>query len=311
MATTTTTTTTTTENESVPALLLSPSQERLLDAQEIEKVLESVHRPTVRMHLESLMKKLRKESEALKRVEKSKAVVVESSGSDGEKKIESENPDEVTTASTPEASPVTTESDFVNTATPSTQQQSSSTSPSTTTAAIGGGSRLAKYVPIDRFAFDAGGYNAPFVTLYIDLPGVGSIPRDQISCEFQKDAFDLIVRNLRNQSYRLYKDCLEKDIDADKSKIIIKSDKIVVKLAKVKQGEYGGYEYWSKLTDDPKKKKNLKENPSAGIMDLMKQMYEEGDDNMRKVIGETMLKQQRGELGKTPGLDDFGGANDF
>lgn len=308
MATTSSTTTTTIENASDEGLLLSPSQERLLDAEEIEKVLDSVQRPTVRMHLEALVKKLRKESEALQRVEASKAkVVVEETT-----KVESEKDEATTEGSVPSNTSTTTTTSTQPHQPPAAKQSASSPQPTSVVGGGGGGSRLAKYVPIDRFAFDAGGYNAPFVTLYVDLPGVGSIPRDQITCEFQKDAFDLIVHNLRGQSYRLFKDCLEKDIDADKSKIIVKSDKIVVKLAKVKQGEYGGYEYWSKLTDDPKKKKNLKENPSAGIMDLMKQMYEEGDDNIRKVIGETMLKQQRGELGKTPpGLDDFGsGAND-
>jgi calcyclin binding protein len=30
-------------------------------------------------------------------------------------------------------------------------------------------------------------------------------------------------------------------------------------------------------------------------MDMMKNMYDEGDDNMKRVIGEAMLKSQRGE----------------
>jgi len=38
-------------------------------------------------------------------------------------------------------------------------------------------------------------------------------------------------------------------------------------------------------------------------------MYESGDDNMKKMIGETMMKQRRGELDKpdfkTPGFDDL------
>lgn len=32
-----------------------------------------------------------------------------------------------------------------------------------------------------------------------------------------------------------------------------------------------------------------------GIMDMMKQMYDEGDENMKKVIGEAMLKSRNGE----------------
>ena len=47
-------------------------------------------------------------------------------------------------------------------------------------------------------------------------------------------------------------------------------------------------------------------------MDMMKQMYDEGDDNMKKMIGETMMKQRNGELGGKkggmpgmPGMDDM------
>ena len=32
-------------------------------------------------------------------------------------------------------------------------------------------------------------------------------------------------------------------------------------------------------------------------------MYDEGDENMKKVIGEAMLKSQRGEKSEPPSLD--------
>lgn len=44
-------------------------------------------------------------------------------------------------------------------------------------------------------------------------------------------------------------------------------------------------------------------------MDMMKDMYESGDDNMRKVIGEAMLKSQRGEKSDAPAMPDM--SNDF
>jgi len=161
-----------------------------------------------------------------------------------------------------------------------------------------------KYVPIDRFAFDAGGHNSQYVTLYIDLPGIGSISRDNIKCEFTSTTVDLEVLDLSGKSYRMYRDNLDKDINAEKCKYIVKSDKIIIKLAKCK-GEYGSYDYWTDLTAKKKKKKasNAKEDPTGSIMELMKEMYDSGDDKMKKMIGETMLKQQRGELGK----DDMGG----
>lgn len=262
---------------------LSPSEERLLDAEEIEQVASTLKRPTARMQLESLAKKLRKEAAALK--------VVEGQGMTPPESVTTEN---TSVASTPVVTPTVIAPERPKPL-------------SVPAAASLPSSPSILYSTIDRFSFDAGGYNEKFVTLYVPVPGVGDIPKDQVTCKFDKAAFDLIVNNLNGKSYRLKKDDLEHDIVPDKSKIIIKSDKVVVKLAKVK-GEYGSFDYWSKLTDPKRKEKDKKKvDPSSSITDLMKEMYESGDDNIRKIIGETMVKQQRGELGKEPPGMGLGG----
>ena len=111
-------------------------QERLLDAEEIESVASKIARPTARMQLESVAKRLRKESDALKRVEKSKA------------------------QSNDSGAPATKQDSG------STQQPPQPTASRTTAPPV---ISTAKFVAIDRFAFDAGGYNAAFVTLYLSL----------------------------------------------------------------------------------------------------------------------------------------------
>jgi calcyclin binding protein len=249
------------EQISIPA-----SQERLLDALEIEEAAVKMKRPTARMQLEGLAKKLRKEGEALKRVETSRR-----------------------TASEEDTTPLNTPSPAAVNPPPEKPNPPSKPEPTSTPHAPArppSVSSTCAFVPVDRFSFDAGGYNAPFVSVYVNLNGVGSIARDSIICDFTSSSFDLIVKDLNGKSYRLVKDHLEKDIDPDKSKIIVKADKIVVKLAKVKQTDYGGYDYWTKLTDmKPKagKSKSKSADPQSGIMDLMKQMYDDGDDNIRKV----------------------------
>ena len=48
------------------------------------------------------------------------------------------------------------------------------------------------------------------------------------------------------------------------------------------------------------------QDPMGGIMEMMKDMYDEGDENMKKIIGEAMLKSQRGEKPDAPSLkEDF------
>ncbi|KAG7362825.1 calcyclin-binding protein [Nitzschia inconspicua] len=255
----------------------SPSQQRLLDADEIEGLVSQLKRPTARLQVETLVKKMRKEAASLKALEATNDL-----------------PTTKAVPAAPAAAPV---------------PQPIPTSPATSSPAT---APSVVYTNIDKFAFDAGGYNEKFVTLYLPLPGVGSIPKDQITCTFSKDAFDVTVMNLNGKNYRLKKDSLEHDIVPESSKYIVKADKIVVKLQKVK-GEYGSFDYWSKLTDPKRKdKKNSdKSNPAASITEMMKEMYDNGDDNMRKIIGETMLKQRNGELGKDSMMDGGLGADDF
>ena len=42
----------------------------------------------------------------------------------------------------------------------------------------------------------------------------------------------------------------------------------------------------------------------GGIMDMMKDMYDSGDDQMKKTIGEAMLKANNKDKSADPALDD-------
>lgn len=267
--------------------VLSTSEEREADAAAIEKVMSMVDRPSAVAQLEALVKKIRRDATALKRVEASRAKMegVEITG--GEE------------AAPPAAAPVPAPAPTPAAAVP---------------AAVAPVVPSQHYTTIDKYAFDAGGYNSPTVSIYIALPNVGSIPRDNITCSFSASSFDLIVRDLGGKSYRLVNDNLENDIVPEKSKILVKADKIVIKLGK-KKTEYGGHDHWSQLTAKKDKKKKAADaaNPAAGIMDLMKDMYDSGDDNMKRMIGETMQKQREGNLGADGGMGmgDLGGMGDM
>lgn len=261
------------------------STTRQLDAECLEELLGQVSRESAKLHLANLIAKLKKESLTLKRVEASKAKVsAPSSSSSSSSSSASKEVDD--DAKSPAPAPVQVKSEPAKMPAPSAET---------------------RYVPISSFAFDAGGYNGKFVTLYVSLVGVGSLDRSNITCKFTKESFDLIVKDYQGKTLRLMRDNLEHNIDNEKSKIIVKADKIVIKLAKVK-GEYS-YDSWTNLTDKKGKKKKAEEkrkDPSASIMELMKDMYDSGDDKMKKMIGETMLKQREGKLGGGPdGMPDM------
>jgi len=277
------------------------SHERFLDADEIDGLLEKVgviQRPSVRAHLESLGQKIRRDANALKRMEdSSSSAIAKESAPD-----KSESPVEATAAS---AEPTTDEAPAIAPVTTPAKPSSVSAAPPTTS------SSSMKYKSIDKFSFDAGSYNSPTVTIYILLPDIGTHPKSQIDCSFTNSSFDLTISDFNGVNHRLLKDNFEHDIDPKGSKVRIKANKIILKLQKVKS-EYGSYDSWNELTSNKgkassAKKKKDKDNPTASIMDLMKDMYDKGDDSMKKMIGETMTKQRDGKLGNglDQGMDDM------
>jgi hypothetical protein len=123
----------------------------------------------------------------------------------------------------------------------------------------------AQYIPIEDYAWDQGEYNSPTVSIFIDLEGVGEA-KDRVDASFTATGFDLKINDLKGKNYRLIKDNLEKNIVPDKSKVVVKANKVVLKLQKVK-GEYS-YEHWTALTAKRRKaeddKAAAKKDPMGG-----------------------------------------------
>ena len=169
------------------------------------------------------------------------------------------------------------------------------------------------WTTIQNLACDFGGYSGAKVTVYIDegLEGVGAIPRSNVTCDFTSDSFDLKVIGLNGRNYRVVKRNLEKDIDPAGSILKVRKNKVILKLAKV-EGEYG-FESWTRLTStkSKEKKRAAKKDPSASIMDMMKDMYDGGDDQTKKLIGEAMMKSREGKQARGSGGGGLGDDVDF
>jgi len=164
-----------------------------------------------------------------------------------------------------------------------------------------------QYMPIDKFAWDQGEYNTRWLTIYITsgIDGVGEV-KDSVSCDFGSRSFDLKIHDLNGKSYRMLKNRLDEDIDVNKSKFVVKKNAVHIKLHKTKGDEsYASYKTWMNLESKKSKEQEAKskDDPTAGIMDLMKDMYDDGDDNMKKAIGEAMLKSKENR-GPGGGMDD-------
>ena len=165
---------------------------------------------------------------------------------------------------------------------------------------------------IPSFGWDQDAYGKEPHCVYVyvtsGVDGVGEI-KERVSCDFTANAFDLRILDLNGKNYRLRKTGLDKSIVPAESKCIVKKNQIKIKMKKV-QGQYG-YEHWSELC--PKRSKldedGKEKDPGASIMDMMKDMYDSVDDNMRKTLGEAMMKSRRKEAmgDKSMDMEDMPG----
>lgn len=121
--------------------------------------------------------------------------------------------------------------------------------------------------------------------LYITLNGVQSLPKDQITCQFTKKSLKLKVNNLDGKNHELYIAHLLEEIQPSESYYKVKSDMVLVMLRKdnSKTWAYVTQEE-SKAKDSKKPKVDENADPNESLMNMMKQMYEEGDDEMKRTI---------------------------
>ena len=162
------------------------------------------------------------------------------------------------------------------------------------------------FLPIETFAFD-GGDSGSTVEVYItaNMEGIKEAAKERVTCSYTATSFDLQILDFRGKNYRMLKENLEHDIVPEESKVVVKKNSVVVKLRK-KKGKHG-FDYWSNLTTKGKKRVDDidEKNPSAGITDMLKEMYEDGDEKTRRLIGEAMSKKPGDSSLPSFGADDY------
>lgn len=133
-----------------------------------------------------------------------------------------------------------------------------------------------------RYAWADDGAN---VKLYIPLTNVAALPTDAIKTEFSSRSFDIRVYGYQDKNLRLAIPRLFGQIDTAKSAVTVKPNDIVVRFAKKDA------QTWTKLTGVEEEPSSSKD-PGKDLMGLMRKMYDEGDDNMKRTMAEAFTKAQ-------------------
>ncbi|KAM6918222.1 calcyclin-binding protein [Xenentodon cancila] len=170
------------------------------------------------------------------------------------------------------------------------QQARREADPSTATKA-------AYTVKITSYAWDQ---SEKFVKIYLALKNVHKIPSQNVEVSFTERSFSVLVKDLDGKNHQMTVLNLLQPIDENDSYTKIKSDMVLVMCKKQTTKKWEcltAVEKQSKEKDKP----NVDENgdPSEGLMSMLKKIYDEGDDDMKRTINkawsESQEKKIRGE----------------
>lgn len=142
------------------------------------------------------------------------------------------------------------------------------------------------------------------IKIYIEVSKDQKIEESQLSLKVGPDSKSVacVFGKFRFTLGRLYK-----SIDEEKSSVkITKSNRVVITLAKADPGNWASLNVQDSALKDSLAPgdKGLESDPSAGLMKMMKSMYDEGDDDMKRTIAKSWYesRNKQSDLGLDPEL---------
>ncbi|KDP37978.1 hypothetical protein JCGZ_04621 [Jatropha curcas] len=142
------------------------------------------------------------------------------------------------------------------------------------------------YVTLGSFSWDQ---DNDKVKIYVSIEGV---EQEKIETEFKPMSFDVKFHDVQGKNYRCAIPKLNKEIVPEKCKVVVKPTRVIITLFKASKGNWLDLHF-----KEDKLKPNLdkERDPMAGIMDLMKNMYEEGDEEMKRTIAKAWSDARSGK----------------
>ncbi|RUS69520.1 hypothetical protein EGW08_022720 [Elysia chlorotica] len=143
--------------------------------------------------------------------------------------------------------------------------------------------------------------------LYLTLDNLGSIGDQDVLSEFTDRSVTVKVKFQKKIS-TLHIARLCEDILAKESYVKKKSDYVLVMMKKSESGKT-----WPWVTEREKKTKEKDKpkvddsDPSAGITSLLKNMYDDGDDEMKRTISKAFYESQMKQASGADPMADLGG----
>ncbi|KAL2631746.1 hypothetical protein R1flu_016432 [Riccia fluitans] len=144
-----------------------------------------------------------------------------------------------------------------------------------------------QYTTIDRFSYDQ---ELDMLKIYIFLEGAS---QDKVVASFKANSFDIKIHDVGGKNYRCAVPRLHKPIIPESCSVLVKPKRIVINLRKAEKQTWSDIHYKEDKFKPPKPAED--KDPMAGIMDLMKNMYEEGDEEMKRTIAKAWSESRSGK----------------
>lgn len=145
-------------------------------------------------------------------------------------------------------------------------------------------------VKINNYGWDQ---SDKFVKIYITLKGVHSIAVENVNVTFTERSFVVLVNDLDGKNHQMTINNLLFPIDVQESCRKVKTDMVLVMCRKKTAKKWECLTQVEKKTKE-KEKPNVEENadPSDGLMSMLKKIYSDGDDEMKRTINKAWSESQ-------------------
>ncbi|XP_015425999.1 PREDICTED: calcyclin-binding protein-like [Myotis davidii] len=135
-------------------------------------------------------------------------------------------------------------------------------------------------VKISNYGWDQ---SDKFVKICITLTGVQHVPTENAQVHFTERPFDLLVKNLNGKNYSMIVNNLLKPSSVEGSSKKVKTDTVIILCRK--KAENARWDYLTQVEKECKEKEkpsyDTETDPSEGLLNVLKKIYEDGDDDMK------------------------------
>ncbi|XP_053739537.1 calcyclin-binding protein [Synchiropus splendidus] len=163
--------------------------------------------------------------------------------------------------------------------------------------------RAAYTIKITNYAWDQ---SDKFVKIYLTLKDVHKIPAENVEVTFTEGSLSVLVKELDGKNHQLRILNLLHPIDEKGSQTKVKTDMVLIMCKKQAANKWECLTKVEKQTKDKDKPSmDDKADPSEGLMSMLKKLYDDGDDDMKRTINKAWSESQEKKLRGGEDMMDF------